>query len=207
MNQATDTPLSLHELEEVLRRILGQEHALPEDWEPQATTYDLPRFHSEAEFLTRFEAAARQMLAQEIHDSPRLRALLADCGHPYDYARLGHPLSTVYELYLRHLTGAGHVVTFASRTKAFLAPIEARQMPHSPVRLYAGEPVPRSSVCSGPRVGVTTAKTLPWRFWLDGSPAVSPYREAVARPRRLTDSAVARAFCVLPPARLLIGRG
>jgi DNA-3-methyladenine glycosylase len=56
--------------------------------------------------------------------------------------------------------------------------------PGSPVRLYAGEPVPRASVCSGPRVGVATAKTLPWRFWLDGSPSVSPYREAVVRPRR-----------------------
>jgi cystathionine beta-lyase/cystathionine gamma-synthase len=145
MNQATDAPLSLHELEEVLQRILGQEHALPEDWEPQATTYDLPRFHSEAEFLTRFEAAARRMLAQEIHDPPRLQALLADCGHPYDYARLGHPLSTVYELYLRRLTGAGHVVTFASRTKAFLAPIEARQRTHSPVRLYAAGRLPLST--------------------------------------------------------------
>lgn len=144
MNQATDTPLSLHELEEILRRILGQEHALPEDWEAQATTYDLPRFHSEAEFLTRFEAAARQMLAQEIHDPHRLRALLAAAGHPYDYARLGHPLSTVYELYLRHLTGAGHAVTFASRTKAFLAPIEARRE-LSPVRLYAAGRLPLSS--------------------------------------------------------------
>jgi len=56
--------------------------------------------------------------------------------------------------------------------------------PGSPVRLYAGEPVPRAAVCAGPRVGVTTAKALPWRFWLDGSPSVSPYREAVARPRR-----------------------
>jgi cystathionine beta-lyase/cystathionine gamma-synthase len=144
MNQATDAPLSLHELEEVLRRILGQEQALPEDWEPQATTYDLPRFHSEAEFLTRFEDAARQILEQEIQDPPRLRALLAGCGHPYDYARLGHPLSTVYELYLRHLTGAGHAVSFASRTKAFLAPIEARREP-SPVRLYAAGRLPLSA--------------------------------------------------------------
>ncbi len=144
MNHATDAPLSIHELEEVLRRILGQDHALPEDWEPQATTYDLPRFHSEAEFLTRFEAAARQILAQEIQDPPRLRSLLASCGHPYDYARLGHPLSTVYELYLRHLTGAGHAATFASRTKAFLAPIEARREP-SPVRLYASGCLPLSA--------------------------------------------------------------
>ncbi|HSS49406.1 MAG TPA: hypothetical protein VLX28_10700, partial [Thermoanaerobaculia bacterium] len=140
-----DDPLSIHQLEEVLRRILGQEHALPEDWEPHATTYDLPRFHSEAEFLTRFEAAALQMLTQEIHDPPRLRALLTSCGHPYDYARLGHPLSTVYELYLRYLTGAGHVVSFASQTKAFLAPIEARRAVPSPVRLYAAGRLPLSA--------------------------------------------------------------
>src|SRR3954468_7379424 len=146
MNQATAAPLSIHELEEVLRRILGQEHALPEDWEPQATTYDLPRFHSEAEFLVCFEAAVRQMLTQEIHDPPRLRALLAGCGQPYDYARLGHPLSTVYELYLlRSLTGAGRAVTFASRTKAFLAPIEARGTDPSPVRLYAAGHLPLSA--------------------------------------------------------------
>jgi cystathionine beta-lyase/cystathionine gamma-synthase len=144
MNQATDAPLSIHELEEVLRRILGQDHALPEDWEPQATTYDLPRFHSEAEFLARFEDTARQILAQEIHDPARLRVLLAAAGHPYDYARLGHPLSTVYELYLSRLTGAGHVASFASRTKAFLAPIEARREP-SPVRLYAAGRLPLSS--------------------------------------------------------------
>ncbi|MFY9825582.1 MAG: PLP-dependent transferase [Thermoanaerobaculia bacterium] len=85
------------------------------------------------------------MLTQEIHDPPRLRALLAGCGHPYDYARLGHPLSTVYELYLRHLTGAGRVVAFASRTKAFLAPIEARRTEHSPVRLYAASRLPLSA--------------------------------------------------------------
>jgi DNA-3-methyladenine glycosylase len=56
--------------------------------------------------------------------------------------------------------------------------------PASPVRLLAGEPVPEASVCTGPRVGVSTAKTRPWRFWVDGSPAVSPYRAAVVRPRR-----------------------
>ncbi len=145
MNQATATPLSTQELKEVLRRILGQEHALPDDWEPQATTYDLPRFHSEAEFLACFEAAVRQILAQGIDDRPRLRALLAECGQPYDYARLGHPLSTVYELYLRSLTGAGRAVTFASRTKAFLAPIEARRADHPPVRLYAAGRLPLSA--------------------------------------------------------------
>jgi cystathionine beta-lyase/cystathionine gamma-synthase len=143
MDQATAVSLSIDQLQQILLRILGQEHALPEDWEAEATTYDLPRFHSEAEFLDRFERAGRQILEQDIHDPLRLRALLADCGHPYDYARLGHPLSTIYELYLKALTGAAHVMSFASRTKPFLAPIE---MPgrSGPVRLYTSGRLPLS---------------------------------------------------------------
>src|SRR3954447_5581370 len=170
MNQATAAPLSL-ELEEVFLRILGQEHALPEDWEPQATTYDLPRFHSEAEFLVCFEAAVRQMLTQEIHDPPRLRALLADCGQPYDYARLGHPLSTVYELYLRSLTGAGRAVTFASRTKAFLAPIETRGTDPSPVRLYAAGRLPLSSA---KQAALREQQVEIYEYWASPLPKVAP---------------------------------
>ncbi len=56
--------------------------------------------------------------------------------------------------------------------------------PCSPVRLLAGDPVPASAVRSGPRVGVAAARTRPWRFWLEGSSAVSPYRAATVRPRR-----------------------
>src|SRR5262245_7811887 len=136
MNQATAVILSRDQLEQVLRRILGQDRALPEDWEAEATTYDLPRFHNEEEFLDRFQQAGEQMLAEEIQDPLRLKALLAACGHPYDYARLGHPFSTLYELYLRARTGAERAVAFASRTKAFLAPIEAPGRT-GPVRLYA----------------------------------------------------------------------
>ncbi len=46
----------------------------------------------------------------------------------------------------------------------------------SPVRVLAQPPVPEVLVRTGPRVGVAAAHDLPWRFWLDGSPAVSPYR-------------------------------
>ncbi|MGH3570093.1 MAG: DNA-3-methyladenine glycosylase [Pseudonocardia sp.] len=46
----------------------------------------------------------------------------------------------------------------------------------SPVRVLAGDPVAPASVRTGPRVGVATAREIPWRFWLAGSPAVSPYR-------------------------------
>ena len=37
-------------------------------------------------------------------------------------------------------------------------------------------PVDTAAVRSGPRVGVTGAHDLPWRFWLDGERSVSVYR-------------------------------
>jgi DNA-3-methyladenine glycosylase len=46
----------------------------------------------------------------------------------------------------------------------------------SPVRVLAGPPVDPELVRAGPRVGVAAAHDLPWRFWIDGSAAVSPYR-------------------------------
>ena len=48
--------------------------------------------------------------------------------------------------------------------------------PAAPVRLLPGEPVPTEQVCTGPRVGVASAGDRPWRFWVQGSPAVSAYR-------------------------------
>jgi DNA-3-methyladenine glycosylase len=48
--------------------------------------------------------------------------------------------------------------------------------PASPVRLYRGERIPAERIRSGPRVGVAMAMDTPWRFWIDGSPAVSVYR-------------------------------
>jgi len=46
----------------------------------------------------------------------------------------------------------------------------------------ASSPMP--DVRTGPRTGVSTAKDVPWRFWIDGDPSVSPYR--VHTPRRRT---------------------
>jgi DNA-3-methyladenine glycosylase len=51
----------------------------------------------------------------------------------------------------------------------------------SPVRLYAGDPVPDDAVATGPRVGVATAMEVPWRWWIAGSPAVSTYRRGGKR--------------------------
>ncbi|GAB3391021.1 DNA-3-methyladenine glycosylase [Amycolatopsis echigonensis] len=53
--------------------------------------------------------------------------------------------------------------------------------PESPVRLLVGERVPADNVRSGPRVGVAMAMDTPWRFWIDGSPAVSTYRRGGKR--------------------------
>jgi DNA-3-methyladenine glycosylase len=43
------------------------------------------------------------------------------------------------------------------------------------------EPVPGSLIRTGPRVGVTGAHDMPWRFWLSGDPTVSVYRRHTPR--------------------------
>ncbi|GAA2710743.1 DNA-3-methyladenine glycosylase [Micromonospora olivasterospora] len=54
-----------------------------------------------------------------------------------------------------------------------------------PVRLRpAVEPVPEAAVAAGPRVGVTGAHDVPWRFWVAGDPTVSAYRRHVPRAAR-----------------------
>jgi DNA-3-methyladenine glycosylase len=40
-------------------------------------------------------------------------------------------------------------------------------------------------IASGPRVGVSSAAEVPWRFWLDGEPTVSVYRAYAPRRRKL----------------------
>ncbi len=55
--------------------------------------------------------------------------------------------------------------------------------PASRVRLRAEPPVVDDDVCTGPRVGVAAAAELPWRYWVDGSTAVSPYRPGKVRAR------------------------
>jgi DNA-3-methyladenine glycosylase len=53
-----------------------------------------------------------------------------------------------------------------------------------PIRLAPPpSPVRPGRIRSGPRVGVTGAHDLPWRFWLDGEPTVSGYRRHTPRTR------------------------
>jgi len=54
----------------------------------------------------------------------------------------------------------------------------------SPVRLHRPTaPVVDEEISVGPRVGVTGAHDVPWRFWLMGEPTVSSYRRHTPRTR------------------------
>jgi DNA-3-methyladenine glycosylase len=52
--------------------------------------------------------------------------------------------------------------------------------PASPVRLHRGRPP--ADVATGPRVGISLAADLPWRFWDPSAPSVSVFRPG-GRPR------------------------
>ncbi|HUS28344.1 MAG TPA: PLP-dependent transferase [Kofleriaceae bacterium] len=118
--------------------------ALPDDWDHRATTYDLPRFDSDVDFASRFEAALSDVVASsELRAPDQLRQRLAAVGLPFDYARLGQPLSTVYELYMQSRTNAARCFSFASVTKPWLAVIESTTR-SLPVRIYARATLPIS---------------------------------------------------------------
>ena len=42
---------------------------------------------------------------------------------------------------------------------------------------------PAGEISAGPRVGVTSAHDVPWRFWITGDPTVSAYRRHTPRAR------------------------
>lgn len=53
--------------------------------------------------------------------------------------------------------------------------------PASPIRLELDGAIDLAEIASGPRVGVSSAADVPWRFWL-ASPAVSVYRRSPRAP-------------------------
>ena len=57
----------------------------------------------------------------------------------------------------------------------------------SPLRMLsgAGNPARSANILTGPRVGVSSAADIPWRFWYDGDPTVSVYRAHVPRRPKL----------------------
>jgi DNA-3-methyladenine glycosylase len=61
--------------------------------------------------------------------------------------------------------------------------------PASPLRVSGpAQVVGTADIDSGPRVGVSRAAEVPWRFWIAGEPSVSPYRAFA--PRRAAAKAV-----------------
>ncbi|MGN9787636.1 DNA-3-methyladenine glycosylase [Nonomuraea sp. ZG12] len=60
-------------------------------------------------------------------------------------------------------------------------------LPVGSVVLLEGHPPEPGAIRSGPRTGVSTAKDVPWRFWVEGDPTVSPYK--VHAPRRRSTAA------------------
>jgi DNA-3-methyladenine glycosylase len=54
--------------------------------------------------------------------------------------------------------------------------------PGSPVRLHRG--APPDDVSAGPRIGISQATELPWRFWATGAPSVSVFRPGGKSRRR-----------------------
>ena len=53
------------------------------------------------------------------------------------------------------------------------------------VRAGAGNPARSAKILTGPRVGVSSAAEIPWRFWYEGDPTVSVYRPHVPRRPKL----------------------
>lgn len=129
----------------VITLLLNHPESMPPDWRPEATTYDLPRHFSESVFVENFKQTAETIYNAQITDPLELRQRMESCGLPYDYARLGQPLSTLYELCLQVISGVDKAVSFASVTKPFLSVIEARQDQSQPVILACGETLPLSS--------------------------------------------------------------
>ncbi|OLT35717.1 3-methyladenine DNA glycosylase [Actinomadura sp. CNU-125] len=56
--------------------------------------------------------------------------------------------------------------------------------PGGELTIHEGDAVDPATVRRGPRTGVTAAKDVPWRFWIDGDPHVSQYRAHVPRNRK-----------------------
>jgi len=141
-NQPALGPTFATDLVRALPRMLAA-GALPDDWDHRATTYDLMRFDSAEAFAQRFEGALADILRDEAAPASQVRERLAAVNLPFDYARLGQPLSTVLELYLQALTHSARCVSFASVTKPWLAVVEAPGR-SAPVRIYADAALPIS---------------------------------------------------------------
>jgi DNA-3-methyladenine glycosylase len=64
----------------------------------------------------------------------------------------------------------------------------------SPLRVFAPlTAVPAADISRGPRVGVSRAAHVSWRFWIAGEPVVSPYRAHTPRRRAVAKPVTGRS--------------
>ena len=70
--------------------------------------------------------------------------------------------------------------------------------PASPLRVRWPGQRAKLDISQGPRVGISVAADLPWRFWLTGDPTVSAYRPHTPRLRRKPVSAQQRSDGTIP---------
>jgi DNA-3-methyladenine glycosylase len=60
--------------------------------------------------------------------------------------------------------------------------------PDGPLHVLEGEAASPDRIRTGPRTGVNGARDVPWRFWIEGEPSVSPYRPHTPRRRTAANS-------------------
>jgi DNA-3-methyladenine glycosylase len=80
----------------------------------------------------------------------------------------------------RALDGADVCAPDAALTVSRPAP----QTPEAPEAPETPASAVRPEISTGPRVGISRAADLPWRFWLAGDPSVSAYRRSAPRRAR-----------------------
>jgi DNA-3-methyladenine glycosylase len=70
--------------------------------------------------------------------------------------------------------------------------------PASPLRVRWPDRRETLDISQGPRVGISVATEVPWRFWVTGDPTVSVYRPYAPRQRRKPVSAQQRGDGTIP---------
>jgi DNA-3-methyladenine glycosylase len=133
-----------------------------------------------------------QLAARDLARGPARLCQALDIDRSLDGADVCVADSPLRVRWPRARTTARSEAALAPRSEAAPAPrSEAAPAPRSEAAPARGDepflpPIPpREKIASGPRVGVSAAAEVPWRFWIDGEPSVSVYRPYVPRRSKL----------------------
>jgi DNA-3-methyladenine glycosylase len=110
---------------------------------------------------------------------------LASGGPPASAPALGTGSGPVAPAPAQHATPAAPTLTGTSAALTQRATSTAPTQRATSAAPTSAAPTPpvAGRIMTGPRVGVREAADVPWRFWLDGEPTVSPYRPHAPRKR------------------------